>query len=200
MLMSGKLGTMGVRAFHLPSTMTAATLLAVALGVAAALAKDKADAPQTCTLQAGPTRSVVRVLDAETVLLDDHQEVRLIGALAPRSPDLSPSAQPWRPEEEATAALRALVLGRSVSLATSGRLTDRYGRRLAHLFVEQGGERVWVQGELLATGHARAYGLPGSYACMPRDAGARARRTPSRKRPVGQRRLRGAVGAAHRAS
>ena len=158
---------MGVGAFHLPLTMTAATLLAVALGVAAALAKDKADAPQTCTLQAGPIRSVVRVLDAETVLLDDHQEVRLIGALAPRSPDLSPSAQPWRPEEEATAALRALVLGRSISLATSGRLTDRYGRRLAHLFVEQGGERVWVQGELLATGNARAYGLPGSYACMP---------------------------------
>ena len=44
---------------------------------------------------------------------------------------------------------------------------DRYGRRLAHLFVEQGGERVWVQGELLVAGHARAYGLPGSYACMP---------------------------------
>ena len=107
------------------------------------------------------------MIDAETVLLDDQQEVRLIGALAPRSPDLSPSAQPWRPEEAATAALRALVLGRSVSLATSGRLTDRYGRRLAHLFVEQGGERVWVQGELLVAGHARAYGLPGSYACMP---------------------------------
>ncbi len=153
--------------FHLPPTVAAAALLAVAFGVAAAVAAERAGEPQTCTLQAGPTRSVVRVLDAETVLLDDHQEVRLIGALAPRSPDLGPSPQPWRPEEEAAAALRALVLGRSVSLATSGRLTDRYGRRLAHLFVEQGGERVWVQGEMLATGHARAYGLPGSYACMP---------------------------------
>lgn len=158
---------MRVCRFHLPPTMAAAALLAVAFGVAAALAEEKAGAPPTCTLQAGPTRSVVRVLDAETVLLDDHQEVRLIGALAPRSPDLSPGAQPWRPEEGATAALRALVLGRSVSLATSGRLTDRYGRRLAHLFIEQGSERVWVQGEMLATGHARAYGLPGSYACMP---------------------------------
>ena len=62
----------------------------------------------------------MRVLDAETVLLDDHQEVRLVGALAPRSPDLNPGAQPWRPEEDATAALRALVLGRSVSLAHVG--------------------------------------------------------------------------------
>src|SRR4051794_36611652 len=53
-----------------------------------------------CTLQAGPLRSVVRVLDAETVLLDDNEEVRLIGALAPRSPDANPGAQAWPPEEE----------------------------------------------------------------------------------------------------
>jgi len=152
---------------RLPPTVTAAALLTAILAVAPTLAEEKTGAPQACTLQAGPTRSVVRVIDAETVLLDDRQEVRLIGALAPRSPDLSPQAQPWRPEEAATAALRALVLGRSVSLATSGRLVDRYGRRLAHLFVEQAGERVWVQGELLVAGHARAYGLPGSYACMP---------------------------------
>ena len=100
------------------------------------------------------------------MLLDDNREVRLVGALALRSPDLTPSAQPWRPEEEATAALRALVLGRSVSLAWSGREADRYSRKLVHLFIERGGERVWVQGELLTGGHARAYGLPGSYACM----------------------------------
>jgi micrococcal nuclease len=142
-------------------------LLALALSVASANAQQKQIDESTCTLQAGPTRSVIRVIDAETVLLDDNQEVRLVGALAPRSPDLSPSAQPWRPEEEATAALRALVLGRSVSLATSGREVDRYGRRLAHLFFDRDGERVWVQGELLTGGHARAYGLPGSYACMP---------------------------------
>jgi endonuclease YncB( thermonuclease family) len=134
------------------------------MAVVAAAAPD-GETPQ-CTLQAGPTRAVIRVLDAETVLLDDNQEVRLIGALAPRSPDLDPGAQPWRPEEDATAALRALVLGRSVSLATSGRKRDRYGRALAHLFVEQDGKRAWVQGELLTSGQARVYGLPGSYACM----------------------------------
>ena len=120
----------------------------------------------SCTLQAGPARSVVRVIDAETVLLDDNEEVRLIGAMAPRSPDASPGAQPWRPEDEALAALRSLVLGRSVSLAYSGRDVDRYGRRLAHLFLDRDGDRVWVQGELLSGGHARAYGLPGSFVCM----------------------------------
>jgi endonuclease YncB( thermonuclease family) len=121
---------------------------------------------EPCTLQAGPTRAVVRVIDSETVLLDDHEEVRLIGALAPRSPDLTPNAQPWPAEEAAIAALRDLVAGRSVSLATAGREQDRYGRKLAHLFVDKDGDRLWVQGEMIRSGNARAYGLPGSYACM----------------------------------
>jgi hypothetical protein len=36
---------------------------------------------------------------------------------------------------------------------------------LGHLFVEENGERVWVQGRLLCTGHAQACGLPDSFAC-----------------------------------
>ncbi len=120
----------------------------------------------TCTLQPGPVRAVVRVIDAETVLLDDDREVRLIGALAPRSPDLRANAAPWPPEERALAELRDLVLGRSVELAFSGRHVDRYGRLLAHLFLNRDGERIWVQGRLLSSGNARAYGLPGNTACL----------------------------------
>lgn len=119
-----------------------------------------------CTLEPGSTRSVVRVIDAHTVQLNDGRTVRLIGALGPHSPDLSPDADLWMPEENAVTALRALVLGQSVELAHAGRKRDRYGRMLAHLFLERDGKRVWVQGELLRNGHARAYGLPGSYACM----------------------------------
>jgi len=143
---------------------TAAAEPAATAPSATAAAESAADA--TCTLQSGPTRSVVRVIDGETVLLDNHEEVRLIGALTPRSADLDPGAQAWPPEEAAAAALRALVLGRSVSLATADRVRDRYGRTLAHLFIEKRGERAWVQGEMLAAGQARAYGVPGSYACM----------------------------------
>jgi endonuclease YncB( thermonuclease family) len=141
-------------------------LAPLALVCAAMSAAAQPATPEPCALHAGPQRAVVRVIDAETVLLDDGDEVRLIGALAPRSPDTRPDAQPWRPESEAQAALRALVLGRSVSLAYAGRERDRYGRRLGHLFLEHDGERLWVQGELLSAGHARAYGLPGSFACM----------------------------------
>ncbi len=121
---------------------------------------------EPCELQAGPTRAVVRILDAETVLLDDGRQVRLVGALAPRSPDMSPDATPWAPEQQAEAALRELVLGRSVELAYAEHRLDRYGRLNAHFFLNRDGERIWVQGELLRTGHARAYGLPGSFACM----------------------------------
>jgi micrococcal nuclease len=149
-------------------TVGAAALLLLLVASTLARAEDQQpqpQQPQTCTLQAGPTRSVVRVIDAETVLLDDDEEVRLIGALAPRSPDLKPDADAWPPEQDAVAALRDLVVGRSVELATSGRAKDRYGHLLAHLFVDENGERVWVQGRLLSTGHARAYGLPESFAC-----------------------------------
>jgi endonuclease YncB( thermonuclease family) len=120
-----------------------------------------------CELQGGPTRAVVRIIDSETVQLDDNLEVRLIGALAPRAPDMRPDAQPWPPEQQAKAALRDLVLGRSVKLAFAEQRFDRYGRLLAHLFLDRDGERTWVQGTLLTSGHARAYGLPGSFACMP---------------------------------
>ena len=151
-----------LRRWRTLASVTAA--LFAATGVA--LAQTGLGEPDTCTLEAGPTGSVVRIIDAETVLLDGGVEVRLIGALAPRSPDLSPEAQSWPPEDEATAALRELALGRTVTLATAGRARDRHGRSLAHLFIDRDGERVWVQGEMLRKGHARAYGLPGNHACM----------------------------------
>ena len=110
-----------LRAFRITCLAAAAASLA---GMAAATAQDVRTDTEICTLQAGPTRSVVRVIDSETVLLDDHQEVRLIGALAPRSPDFSPSAEPWPPEEAAIAALKSLVQGRSVSIAASAHAID----------------------------------------------------------------------------
>lgn len=158
-----------VRLFARSDFLHAAALaiaLAMPSGLIAASRDPQPKIETLCELQPGPTRSVVRVIDAETVQLNDGSEVRLIGALAPRSPDMRPDAEPWLPEEEAVTALRALVLGRTVELAYAGRKRDRYGRLLAHLFLDRGGTRTWVQGELLRNGHARVYGLPGSYACM----------------------------------
>lgn len=126
-----------------------------------------ADASQpACTLQSGGYRTVARIIDGETLALDDGREVRLIGALAPRAADAGAAPNAWPIEIEAVRALTALVLGQTVKLAFADRRTDRYGRLLAHVFVGSGAQEKWVQGELLAAGVVRAYGLPGSFTCF----------------------------------
>jgi endonuclease YncB( thermonuclease family) len=122
----------------------------------------------SCPLDPGPTRAVIGVMDAETLVLDDGSELRLIGALAPRPPDAVLDVSYWPPERDAKAALEKLVLGHSVTLAFSGRRSDRYGRTLAHVFLkpDDAGDRVWLQARMLADGHARAFVLKDSLGCL----------------------------------
>jgi endonuclease YncB( thermonuclease family) len=122
----------------------------------------------TCRLEAGPQRAVAAILDGETIRLDDGKDVRLIGALAPRSTDAAAEIDgPWLPEEKAVTAVRRLLRGRSVTLSFAGRRADRYGRVLAHVHVTRSdGTRVWVQQWLIEQGMARAYSLPDSDDCM----------------------------------
>jgi micrococcal nuclease len=142
----------------------------LAAGLTPALAEPEPNRTY-CTLTSGPTRAVTTIIDAETLGLDDGSEVRLIGALAPRPPDSSLDVTFWPPEREARAALERFALGRSVTLAFAGRRTERYGRTLAHVFVEPdastpGAERQWLQAQMLAQGHARAYVLKDSIGCL----------------------------------
>ena len=155
---------MGVGALDGWRALARASLLVI--GAGGALAADAGPAPSpSCTLEPGPRLAAVRVVDAETIELDDRSEVRLIGALAPRPPGGAATGA-WPLEREAVTELERLVAGRAIELGYAGRRTDRYGRRLAHVFVEDGGERTWVQGHLLSQGLARAYALPGSAACL----------------------------------
>ncbi|MCB1504846.1 MAG: thermonuclease family protein [Hyphomicrobiaceae bacterium] len=118
-----------------------------------------------------PERVVVEIIDGETLLLDDATKVRLIGALAPSAFDIptatgfAPSTD-WPPAQEAQAALKRLAKGRNVKLAFAKRRTDRYGRLLAHVFVEDKNGSTWLQGAMLSYGQARAYGIPESYDCI----------------------------------
>ena len=120
----------------------------------------------TCRLEPGPRQSVVAVEDSETLRMSDGQRVRLLGTLGPRPPLAAPNATSWQPERNAQAALRTLVDGADASLAFDHQRRDRYGRLLAHVFVWHNGQRFWVQGEMLAHGHARAYVMPGNTACI----------------------------------
>lgn len=119
-----------------------------------------------CTgLTPGPARTVVRIIDGETVGLDDGGELRLIGILAPRAIDVgaAPGAWPW--EGKARDALQALVFGKSVELAFGGERLDRYGRLQAQVHLIDGDRRRWLQGHLLAEGLARATTVAGNRAC-----------------------------------
>lgn len=122
----------------------------------------------TCKLEAGPQRAVAAIVDGETIRLDDGKDVRLIGALAPRSSDAAAEGDgPWPPEEKTLTAVRRLLRGRSVTLSFAGRRSDRHGRVLAHVHVTRSdGTRVWVQNWLIEQGMARAYSLPGNDDCI----------------------------------
>lgn len=124
-----------------------------------------------CVLKDGVVRSVVRVLDGDTIVVDGSTEVRLIGALAPHPADAGAAREDiadgiWPSAIKAKAGLEGLVKGQPVELGFAERRKDRYGRLLAHVFVRHGGEAMWVQGEMLKRGLARAYGLEGSMVCL----------------------------------
>ncbi len=129
-------------------------------------------ASASCALEGNEERTVTRVIDGETMVLDGGTEVRLVGALAPQPFDTAGGATEWPIADAARAALDALVTGRPVTLSFSGRRSDRYGRLLAHVFAPAPGEapavttRTWVQGEMLKRGFARAYALDAETQCV----------------------------------
>lgn len=121
----------------------------------------------SCRVEAGPKRAVVRVIDAETLLLDDGKQMRLVGALAPDAVEQGSSADTWLPDVAARERLAALVAGKTIELAyPAGRRFDRYGRHLAQVYVGDGANRRWVQRELVENGLARAAAGPGQHACI----------------------------------
>jgi len=119
-----------------------------------------------CKLESGPARGVAKVIDGETLELDDKSQVRLLGALAPQALDGGADEGAWPAADAAKTELEKLALGKSVELRFASRRSDRYGRLLAHVFVREGSEHTWLQEEMLRRGYARAYALPGSTECL----------------------------------
>lgn len=65
--------------------------------------------------------------------------------------------------------LKQWLTGRTVTLYPTGRLKDRHNRLIRQVLLQprQGeqGAPLWLQKELVATGRARVYALPNTYAC-----------------------------------
>jgi micrococcal nuclease len=146
--------------------LAASLLLAAHVGLGVPLASAAESIPACTGLEPGPQRTVARVIDGETVTLDDGSELRLIGALAPRALDAGAEPGQWPMEVAAKAELEALALGKSIEIGFGGERADRYGRLQGHAFIAQAGERRWVQGHMLEQGLARAYALADNRACV----------------------------------
>ncbi len=134
----------------------------VGMGLSIALV---AAAAAECRLSPGPEKTVSRVIDGETLALDDGSRVRLSGALAPRAADAGVAAGQWPAEAAARAALDQLVAGKAVRLRFDVTRQDRHGQWLAQVYVGATGDETWVQAALLAAGHARADAAVGQRAC-----------------------------------
>jgi endonuclease YncB( thermonuclease family) len=105
-------------------------------------------------LTRGSSAKVVEVIDGDTVVLDDGNEVRLVGIQAPKLPLNRPNFKEWPLAREAKDELEKLVLNQRVTLSYGGARMDRHGRTLAHLHTDDG---IWAQGEMLNRGLARVY-------------------------------------------
>ena len=150
--------------------------------ICAAALPSAAWAAPPCAAEEGGSGTVVEVLNADTLLLDDSRVVRLIGALPPRFAAEYAShggiALDLRPELKA--ALARLVLGKRVRLKFGGSREDRYGKLLAQVYVEPEkvyvepekdpagglGEGLWLQGATIGAGLATAYSFSDNRACM----------------------------------
>lgn len=109
---------------------------------------------------------VTSVTDGDTVVLADGRVVRMIGTQAPKLPLDRPDFEAWPLAPEAKAALEALALNRPVRLGFGGEQVDRYGRVLAHVFVEDEAGAIWAQQAMVAKGLARVYSFPDNRACL----------------------------------
>lgn len=148
-----------------PALASALLLAALASGPARSSPADQQAAGASCALAAGQHRTVTAVTGPDAIALDDGTEVKLAGLIGASGFDTTVALAAWPPEQEAIRALSDLVLGRTVSVHPVTPRTDRYRRLVAHLFVERDNAQRWVQGRLLADGHARAYAPTEAFVC-----------------------------------
>jgi endonuclease YncB( thermonuclease family) len=119
--------------------------------LAAAAANPATAAP--CSFEPQGEGRVSAIIDARSFRMDDGREVRLAGIETVTTAG----------KADGSAALGALVAGRSVTLHGETDAPDRYGRQPAFVFVEEAAASV--QSQLLAQGDALVSGAVADKAC-----------------------------------
>lgn len=95
---------------------------------------------------------VERVVDGDTVVIENRGKFRLIGVDTPET------KHPKKPVEyfgkEASAFLNRLALNQDVRLEFEGNKTDHYGRGLAYLYLRDG---TLINAKIIEEGYGHAY-------------------------------------------
>jgi len=92
---------------------------------------------------------VARVIDGDTFELEGGETVRLICIDAPEKND--------KGGEEATQYLQSLILNKIVRLEKDVSEKDAYGRLLRYVYVQENGEEIFVNKELVEKGYAEVF-------------------------------------------
>lgn len=139
-----------------------------------AQAQEAATRPEQ--LSPGPEGTVLKILDGDTLVLNQHINVRLTGLNAPEIAHQDRAAEPFGPESRQL--LEKLAKGQKVRLYYGGTRKDRYGRALAHIVRDDG---LWLQEAMLKAGGARVYTFADNYALAAPMLAAEATARTSRK-------------------
>lgn len=93
-----------------------------------------------------------RVVDGDTIIIDNNEKVRLIGVDTPET------VHPNKPVEffgkEASAFTKRMVEGKKVRLEYDWEKKDKYGRTLAYVYLDDG---TFLNAEIIKQGYGFAY-------------------------------------------
>ena len=95
---------------------------------------------------------VTRVIDGDTIIIDNNEKIRLIGVDTPET------VHPNKPVEyfgkQASAFTKGICEGKRVYLEYDQTMRDKYGRLLAYVYLENG---THINAEIIKQGYGHAY-------------------------------------------
>ncbi len=94
------------------------------------------------------------VIDGDTFILQDNQRVRMIGINAPETSHRKYHKKGQSFGKEAKYYLEDLIKGKDVDLKSDEEKFDRFGRRLAYVYLKDG---TFVNRKMVEDGYAAAY-------------------------------------------
>jgi micrococcal nuclease len=97
-------------------------------------------------------RTITRVVDGDTLVLNGNEKVRLIGVNTPEMSDDRPEVRELA--LRAKYFLQRLAQSKKVRLEYDYQHKDRYGRTLAYLYLEDG---TFVNAEIVKSGYGYAF-------------------------------------------